>query len=44
MLGNSRIFGYVKDGGRLVIDEGEAQMVRELFEFYATGEHSMKQI
>ncbi len=44
VLGNSRIFGYVKDGGRLVIDEGEAPMVRELFELYATGEYSMKQI
>lgn len=44
VLGNSRIFGYVKDGGRLVIDEGEAPMVRELFELYAAGEHSMKQI
>lgn len=29
VLGNSRIFGYVKDGGRLVIDESEAAMVRE---------------
>ena len=44
VLGNSRIFGYVKDGGRLVIDEAEAPMVRELFELYATGEYSMKQI
>ncbi|MBO5323658.1 MAG: recombinase family protein [Oscillospiraceae bacterium] len=44
VLGNSRIFGYVKDGGRLVIDEAEAAMVRELFELYATGQHSMKQI
>lgn len=44
VLGNSRIFGYVKDGGKLVIDEGEAPMVRELFELYATGEYSMKQI
>ena len=44
VLGNSRIFGYVKDGGRLVIDHGEASMVRELFELYATGEYSMKQI
>ncbi len=44
VLGNSRIFGYVKDGGRLAIDEEEAAMVRELFELYATGEHSMKQI
>ena len=44
VLGNSRIFGYVKDGGRLVIDEAQAEMVRELFELYATDEYSMKQI
>ena len=44
VLGNSRIFGYRKDSGRLVIDEEEAPMVRELFERYATGEYSMKQI
>ena len=44
VLGNSRIFGYRKDGGKLVIDEAEAPMVRELFELYATGEYSMKQI
>ena len=44
VLGNSRIFGYVKDGGRLVIDDAEAAMVRELFELYATDQYSMKQI
>ena len=44
VLGNSRIFGYVKDGGRLVIDELQAQMVKELFELYASGQYSMKQI
>ena len=44
VLGNSRIFGYTKDEGRLVIDEDQAQMVRELFELYASDEHSMKQI
>ena len=44
VLGNSRIFGYRKDNGRLVIDEDEAPMVRELFELYATGQPSMKQI
>ncbi len=44
VLGNSRLFGYQKDGGRLVIDEAEAPMVRELFELYATGAYSMKQI
>ena len=44
VLGNGRIFGYTKNSGRLVIDETEAPMVRELFELYATGEYSMKQI
>ena len=44
VLGNSRIFGYTKDGGRLVIDEEQAIMVRELFGLYATDEYSMKQI
>ena len=44
VLGNSRIFGYTKDDGRLVIDEEQAPMVRELFELYATDQYSMKQI
>ena len=44
VLGNSRIFGYRKDNKRLVIDEKEAQMVRELFTLYATDQYSMKQI
>ncbi len=44
VLGNSRIFGYIKDGGRLVIDEEQSVMVRELFELYATGQYSMKRI
>ncbi len=44
VLGNNRIFGYRKDNKRLVIDEAQAGMVRELFELYATDEYSMKQI
>ena len=44
VLGNSRIFGYVKDDGRLVIDEKEAEMVRELFLLYASNHYSLKQI
>lgn len=44
VLGNSRIFGYRKDSKRLVIDEKEAEMVRELFTLYATDKYSMKQI
>ena len=44
VLGNSRIFGYKKDNKRLVIDDEEAPMVRELFELYATDRYSMKQL
>ncbi len=44
VLGNSRIFGYRKDNKRLIIDEKEAEMVRELFTLYATDQYSMKQI
>ena len=44
VLGNSRIFGYKKENKKLVIDESQAQMVRELFEMYASKEYSMKQI
>jgi len=44
VLGNSRIFGYRKDDKRLVIDEDEAKMIRMVFELYATGQYSMKQI
>ncbi len=44
VLGNSRIFGYRKDRGRLTVDESEAAMVRELFDLYATGQYSMKRL
>ena len=44
VLGNSRIFGYTKRDGRLIVDEEEAVMVRELFELYATDQYSMKQL
>ena len=44
VLGNGRIFGYKKDDKRLVIDESQAPMVRDLFRLYATGEYSMKQL
>lgn len=44
VLGNSRIMGYKKANKRLVIDETEAPMVRELFALYATDQYSMKQI
>ena len=44
VLGNSRIFGYKKEDRRLVIDETQAPMVRDLFRLYATGEYSMKHL
>ena len=44
VLGNSRIFGYRKENRRLIIDDEQAPMVRELFELYATDQYSMKQI
>ncbi len=44
VLGNSRIFGYRKEDGKLIIDEDEAPMVEQLFCLYATGEYSMKQL
>ena len=44
VLGNSRIFGYKKKDKKLIIDEEQAPMVRELFELYATDQYSMKQI
>jgi len=44
VLGNSRIFGYEKSNKKLVIDESQEKMVRELFELYSTDKYSMKQI
>lgn len=44
VLGNSRIFGYRKEDKRLVIDEDEAPMIRELFSLYSTDQYSMKQL
>ncbi len=44
VLGNSRIFGYKKEGKKLVIDESQAPMVRDLFRLYSTGKYSMKQL
>ena len=40
VLGNSRIYGYNKEKGKLTINEEEAEMVRLIFTKYATGEWS----
>ena len=44
VIGNSRIFGYKKDNGKLVIDEKQAGFVKELFLLYSTGNYSMSQL
>lgn len=44
VLGNSNIFGYRKANKRLYIDKEQAAIVRELFELYATGKYSMKNL
>lgn len=36
VLGNNKIWGYKKDNGKLVIDEEQAEVVRLIFELYAT--------
>ncbi len=44
VLGNSRIFGYKKKDGKLIVDPDEAPMVKELFELYATDRYSMSEL
>lgn len=39
VLGSSVITGYKKDNAKLVIVESEAQVVRKIFELYATGNY-----
>lgn len=36
VLGNNKIWGYKKDNGKLIIDEKQAEIVRLIFELYAT--------
>lgn len=38
------IFGYVKNDGKLVIDEHEAEMVRMIYKLYSTGDYSLRNI
>ena len=44
LLGNSRIFGYDKADCRLTVNESEAELVRIIFETYATGEYGLRDI
>ncbi len=44
MFGNGRIFGYMKQDYRFVVNEEQAEMIRELYSLYATSEYSLKQL
>ena len=44
VFGNNNIFGYKKHNKHLIIDENEADLVRELYELYATDNYSLKEI
>ena len=44
VMGNNRIFGYDKHDCKLTINEQEAEMVRLIFELYASGEYSTRKI
>ena len=40
VLGNNNIFGYIKDNGKLKIDEKEKKIVKEIFLKYATNKYN----
>lgn len=44
VMGNSRIYGFRKQNGKLVIDEREGDMVRKIYNLYSTGDHSLRDI
>ena len=44
VMGNDRIFGYDKHDCRLTVNEQEAEMVRLIFELYATGDYSTRKV
>lgn len=44
VMGNSRIYGYEKNKGKLVINEKEAEMVRFVFEWYSSGKYAIREI
>jgi len=44
VLGNNRIWGYDKADGRLIINEEQAEIVRLIFEMYATNNMGMRAI
>lgn len=44
VLGSSNIYGYVKCKGRLVIDEDESKIVRDIYDLFLAGIHNYSKI
>lgn len=44
VMGNNRLYGYNKVDCKLIIVEKEAEMVRLIYELYATGDYSTRKI
>ena len=44
VLGSSNITGYRKDNCKLIVVPEEAQMIKKLFELYATGEYGLSKL
>ena len=44
VLGNNVITGYKKEKGKLIIDKSQAEIIKIIFELYATGEHGLSYI
>ena len=44
VMGNSRIYGFRKQDGKLVIDEREGKMVKRIYDLYSTGDYSLRDI
>jgi len=44
VLGSSNIWGYKKESGKLIIDEEQAELVRQIFNMYATQNKGIRAI
>ena len=44
MLGTDNMYGYHKSGAKLTVDERTAPLVRKIFELYAAGNHSLREV
>lgn len=44
VLGSSNIYGYLKDEGKLIIDESQVEMIRYIFDEYASTKSSLSYI